>query len=977
MTLTYDIYFNSGGTNPVFYKEGDNISLLEITDSDQDYYQNGLIVLYNVPSTQTIGDTIQIYINDTEQFNGYVVRKEESIDAGVKYYNYQLIGKTYNLWRHHTGSNVTYTDKTTSFIASSLVGKYCNNISGLTDVTTGVIIDGDITFDYETVGDALVKLTEYDGYKFYVDTDNYLNYYEVTSEGSAFSVEEADIISMNPVEESDEDIVNDVLVVGGSDYSEKTSVPLFTNSKVIAGDVYVAQKFKAESDRLSSIRTYLDRTRDPYKPDALDLEIWHNTERQIYDDHFTNTNYINTVVSDWNPINDNYTSNYEISGTYLIKEPHPEWPSDPDRYSITGMVETLCFSGQYTSEKPGFDCKYMKVTLYGISTQNILISGTNDSGATWATVTDGEWHDFGSENYAIKARFVFPSSAGIKTWTPGLDRATIDIADDSGGFEIEVFDDTFDSYTHLSSNSNDSNYMRIRDDKLELSGSTLDKEYIYADSVSDSYTGGTNTTISNIDNLLLPYSNSIYSAPSNWGPGDVGTLIFTLDEPSYIDKLYTSGWTSYESSFKFYITDIYVSGGWSGGFADGWALTKSFGTTLNIIGRPRKKLYTDLHNNGYVYSGVKKIKILVESPYLPDEGTTTRWYDIAFRRRDLFFNSGNIKSKVYKTSDVDMTYLKVEPIDETYPDNISYSGSLDKGVNWTKLSKNVFTTIGTPGNQAQIQYCFKPSGSWPTGKYSSISFLPDTPLLDSCVLTTSLNNAGSLPKSGTKIEFSDDNSFSTGDVVYPPSWSSWQTWTDPKLRLNKNDYYWLILSHASSNGEYWTYRYDPASTYTDGNIAYSWAENGVGVNWSSNSTDPTHVPSGNITFELGWKEGNITATSSSTWSIDKYGRHFKKISDSNINSLNLAADRARLEIIAHSGIKKKGTMTISGRDSMSTSFMFSANLSNYGINERFEVVSYTQRITPQEGFMTEINYGKQPYDIVKELNKLKGAVYDA
>ena len=95
-------------------------------------------------------------------------------------------------------------------------------------------------------------------------------------------------------------------------------------------------------------------------------------------------------------------------------------------------------------------------------------------------------------------------------------------------------------------------------------------------------------------------------------------------------------------------------------------------------------------------------------------------------------------------------------------------------------------------------------------------------------------------------------------------------------------------------------------------------------------------------------------------------RHFKKISDSTITSQEAADNRARLEIVAHSGIKKKGTMTINGRENMSTSFMFSANLTNYGINERFEVVSYTQRITPQEGFITEINYGKQQYDIVKE-----------
>ena len=172
---------------------------------------------------------------------------------------------------------------------------------------------------------------------------------------------------------------------------------------------------------------------------------------------------------------------------------------------------------------------------------------------------------------------------------------------------------------------------------------------------------------------------------------------------------------------------------------------------------------------------------------------------------------------------------------------------------------------------------------------------------------------------------------------------------------------------TSQDGSYWSYYYNPKSTYEHGGIAYS-IDNGV--TWSSNADWPSYVPSGSMAFDLGWKQGSITATAEDTDSIASYGRHFRTINDSTINTLELAQARAYGEISANRFLKKKGTITIDGRTDMKTYYRFSSNLTNFGIEDIWDVVSYTQRIDGQ-GFQTIINYGKQPFDIMKVISDLE------
>jgi len=125
-----------------------------------------------------------------------------------------------------------------------------------------------------------------------------------------------------------------------------------------------------------------------------------------------------------------------------------------------------------------------------------------------------------------------------------------------------------------------------------------------------------------------------------------------------------------------------------------------------------------------------------------------------------------------------------------------------------------------------------------------------------------------------------------------------------------------------------------------------------------------------MTFQLGWRQGDIEARASNQTSIDKYGRHFKKISESSYTTQEQATQRAQYEVSGMEYIPKKGTLTINGRTDMSPEYRFSANLGNFGITDVWDVKSYTQKID-KNGFTTTINYGKQPFNIAAEVAKNK------
>ena len=403
--LGYKVYFNSGGVSENLYEDDGNVSLIEISNSNQDYFQSGRVVLYNSPSSQSIGDDVSIYINNLPQFNGYVVRRESNIDRGRLVEDYQLIGRNFDLWRYGTDADAVYSGMT-AFIVSSLIHDYATGISsgGITS-TDGIELSEEIDLSYKSVGDAIIELTKLDGYRFYVSSNGDVMYY-YPSASYSFSIEESDILEMSAIEESDEDIVNVVLVDGGSGYMSGLSKLTDTaNKRYKLPYGYIAQKFKASSNKLSSINIYVESNGTP---GTLEVQVWSGSSYpssqigstlNLYDTNYSNTSWtgyvdfpddiiLNKGGDYWLVLSADYSEDNKY--TYIAKNENGDDDSPPRFYSKSGYwnsVDITNFRWSYMDDAIGeawfLDASNttpgsFRIEVSGMS-MNYLFSGGNDS----------------------------------------------------------------------------------------------------------------------------------------------------------------------------------------------------------------------------------------------------------------------------------------------------------------------------------------------------------------------------------------------------------------------------------------------------------------------------------------------------------------------------------------------------------------------------------------------------------------------
>jgi len=209
-----EVIFNSGTTEEVIVPSS-AIERFEIFNSDNAYYQSAHLLLHGISFTPEINDTLQIYINDSLEFNGYVSRVNKDL-AGTHVYKIQAIGKTYDLKRFYV-SEATYENVTSAYIASSLVTNFTTLSGTFINPTEGVLIDS-ISFKNKTVLDCLSQLTKVDGYKFYVDNNDNVHYYKVVPSSVGIFTDN-DILKIIELEISDDRLYNDIHLTGGEWYS--------------------------------------------------------------------------------------------------------------------------------------------------------------------------------------------------------------------------------------------------------------------------------------------------------------------------------------------------------------------------------------------------------------------------------------------------------------------------------------------------------------------------------------------------------------------------------------------------------------------------------------------------------------------------------------------------------------------------------------------------------------------------------------
>jgi hypothetical protein len=268
MSLDYTVTFSSNTNGEWSLSNEDRrIHGLSITNSQTNRYQTGKIKIFNPPSSISINDTINVDINNNNEFSGYVSRTKTTA-AGTKVYDINLIGKTFDLWKYNIEDDYYTLDDewTTTFIYNLISGqmKLQGGSLGYSQIVegTGQRITGPISYENYTIGDALVAVSKYDGHRFYVDKDNEVHYYK-SSQTQTLTISDSDVIDYTPFEESDDDLVNWMLVEGDSGVSVKVS----SQSSIDKYGKYIKRyknsKIKTDSDATKLGNSFLSEYDEP------------------------------------------------------------------------------------------------------------------------------------------------------------------------------------------------------------------------------------------------------------------------------------------------------------------------------------------------------------------------------------------------------------------------------------------------------------------------------------------------------------------------------------------------------------------------------------------------------------------------------------------------------------------------------------------------------------------------------------------
>jgi len=915
--MNFKIIFNSGNTDALTLTHDSNvIDRVVINDSDNAYYKDAQIRIVDLEPSQEdvirINSTAHIYISGSLEFSGYVSRVRKSL-AGTKVFDIQCVGKTYDLWRYRVSSG-TFEDTYSHYIVSRLIADNTPITPPALYANSGTYI-AEIDFTDYVVGDAIAKLAKLDGYKFYVDESDSFVYYKPEDNTPQFTIKDSDIIKMTPYETGDDKLVNAILVIGGSGYSDVVSQPRHSKSKVIPSGVLIAQRFKATKDRLGGVKLYLGRTEGDNQPTTLNFEIWQSAD-EVFEDDFTDESKLSTKGE----------YNMTVDSSYLQLEP------SGSGYYTSGSVRTVLIQSP---------AKYIQVDLDDMEHyDDISISGTNDSGSTFIPIKSGQWWEFSSQSDNVFIRYWFTSDG---SYTPKINKHYIRTADSDSLASLVAYESDFTDYE---SNFNYNNLI-VENSRLRISGSN-ELFYVYP-SRAIQIDGSTSW-----ENQSYMYDHD----ENTYAEGDLLTdAPWSIDEYKFSSAVCVYGiWDKADTSTSdsVYMDYWYISGQ----YTNGWYHARETNTEIfNGSSFSPGPYYAD--SQPRYFTDIKKYRIKIYGLHAP-------WYYKlrAYETKVQCFHkitiSGSMESNspIYLSSKID--YLKIDAITGDRLDKITISASADDGAHWTKLSSE--RTKVYPGSSLRIKIYMKP---W----YGSGSYYPNTPRLNYLKITGYYIDAENTPLSGSKLEWSDDISFSASDVPYQPSWSAWQNYTSPKLKLTPNNYYWIVISHPSGSGKYWEYYWSPSSQYEYGKIMYS--DDG-GVTWKD-YYDDSSIPSGSMAFKLGFGGGNISYYKENPLSISKHGRHFKKVTESSITTLEDAQAYADAYLSKYASGSKTGRLVIKGRTNIDITRPFTFSSARLGISEDLPLASYTQSID-RNGFLTTLNYGEHPYDIVAEVERLKRKV---
>jgi len=209
--MNVDIYFRSGSDDEVHFDSLEQFDYLRIIRSDDEYYQSCRFSVhgdYNL----SINDTIDVFIDNTHLFSGYVTSKKPTF-LGSNIYQVTAVGKTYDLWRYALSSEAIYNGWTVD-IAESIVENYTPYLFS-SSASSGVQVSN-LDLSDLPVGDALRRLTKIDGFRFYIEGDVCYYYNPGDISSPEFTITEEDLLKIQRWEEDDSDLFNYVIIKGST-----------------------------------------------------------------------------------------------------------------------------------------------------------------------------------------------------------------------------------------------------------------------------------------------------------------------------------------------------------------------------------------------------------------------------------------------------------------------------------------------------------------------------------------------------------------------------------------------------------------------------------------------------------------------------------------------------------------------------------------------------------------------------------------
>lgn len=265
-SFSIDVYVGQTAVKRIAFSNTDttqgNFQSIKFTKSENSLFQSGTLILFKGIDEPIINDKVVIKLNGTVKFAGYVASINRSL-KGDKLRTLDLIGNTKKLFRSRVtdGYHDFFQNMWTSTIVRELVQYHTSLDHTSIPIGVGSYIDGAYDFGDYIVGDAIKKISQFDNYRLYVNEDDEVQYYEPTA--ATKTITESDVQSIGSIEKSDNQLFNDITVIGSGTIKAHAEDAGSISKYGIFPETFKEPKLDNQDDATALANKYLDEYKTP------------------------------------------------------------------------------------------------------------------------------------------------------------------------------------------------------------------------------------------------------------------------------------------------------------------------------------------------------------------------------------------------------------------------------------------------------------------------------------------------------------------------------------------------------------------------------------------------------------------------------------------------------------------------------------------------------------------------------------------